>query len=122
MWGFSLNIRVSSVAPRRISHPNLDTLSFIEGRNRRFLRGCSRWSILSFFRDDCSRLRIFSRLIEGELEKMRSTEDGLVLKSPSAQRRISSSLLSSHCNCLGKMTDSPPLRTSCSVSNQTLVF
>ena len=44
MWGFSFNIRVSSVAPRRISHPNLDTLPFIEGRNRRFLRGCSRWS------------------------------------------------------------------------------
>jgi len=44
MWGFSLNIRVSIVAPRRISHPNLDTLPSIEGRNRRFLHGCSRWS------------------------------------------------------------------------------
>jgi hypothetical protein len=44
MWWFSLNIRISIIIPRRISHPDLDTLPFIEGRKRNFLRECPRWS------------------------------------------------------------------------------
>src|SRR5712691_733043 len=57
MWWFSLNIRVSMVIPRRISSPDGDTLSYIERRNRNFLRECPRWSMM----DTAEVLKAFGR-------------------------------------------------------------